>query len=658
MSDAKKNPHPLLQGLAGLVLYGALLVCISLAYLIFAEDIALFIRFVYRLVAVGALVLILWISLRLVFRKRFPRGWGIRITALCLGLVSLFLLLTGSLAGIARLVKPEDGFTVSTPFFSGKNVMVFAPHQDDELNLAGGVLEQYVAAGSQVSVVFSTNGDCYNPAEVRMQEALSAMALLGIPEENVYFLGFGDSWQSQTQDGIPVSHIYNSTVPDALWTSASGNTHCYGLHAAESTLGLEYTRDNYLLAIQSLISRKQPDVIYCVDHDSHADHKALDLFFEEALGNVLAELPDYHPRVFKGFCYSTAWGAEDDFASTANLQSTKKPEDALWQTSGIAYDWDARLRIPVSGDNLSRILTQTTVYRALQKHFSQNAYYHSGRILNTDKVFWERPTDSLLYTAVMLADGTPVNNLNDFKLRDSSNLSENRFPDDSACAASLIQVELAQPEYMDCIVLYDHPDPESNILSGYIALPEGERVEFGPLNSTGTPSRIPIPAQQLDHFSVCITQAEGDRPGLTEIESYHSKESETEWILPVDASDNLAADYWTDTDGTAEFRLYTYPAGSSLSMDDLQITMSGSSTCSLEVVSGTLVVHCPAGEAAVLKLSGDAQAGVCFCVSNPSVLTRTGIQLLQWADRHVSYAWEAVVYLADRVISRIGTFFE
>ena len=34
--------------------------------------------------------------------------------------------------------------------FSGKKVMFFAPHEDDEINLYGGVIEQYVKSGSEV----------------------------------------------------------------------------------------------------------------------------------------------------------------------------------------------------------------------------------------------------------------------------------------------------------------------------------------------------------------------------------------------------------------------------------------------------------------------------------------------------------------------------
>ena len=57
--------------------------------------------------------------------------------------------------------------------FSGKKVMFFAPHEDDEINLYGGVIEQYVKNGSEVRIVFSTNGDFYRLGKCRIREALS-----------------------------------------------------------------------------------------------------------------------------------------------------------------------------------------------------------------------------------------------------------------------------------------------------------------------------------------------------------------------------------------------------------------------------------------------------------------------------------------------------
>ena len=174
-----------MKNLLSLMAYGALLAGISLVYLFFAGDIALFVAFLYRLIPAGAVVLLLAVIGGLIWRERFLRGWGKRLLAVSCGAVFSFLAVVGILTGLSRLIKAPQEVRVTTPFFSGKNVMVFVPHQDDEINLMGGILEQYTAAGSRVSVVFSTNGDFLTPAETRMEEALAALAEVGVPEENV-----------------------------------------------------------------------------------------------------------------------------------------------------------------------------------------------------------------------------------------------------------------------------------------------------------------------------------------------------------------------------------------------------------------------------------------------------------------------------------------
>lgn len=640
------------KNIFGLTVYGLLLAGISLIYLFFAGDIALFVAFLYRVLPVGTAVFLLAVLGGLLWRERFLWGWCKRIFSILCCLVLTFFVVIGILTSLSRLIRAPADFQITTPFFSGKTVMVFVPHQDDEINLMGGVLEQYTAAGSRVSVVFSTNGDYLTSAEIRMKEALDALAEVGVPKEDVYFLGFGDSWQSQQQDDRTASHIYNCQQAGQLWTSAAGYVQTYGTSAKDAYLTLPYTRDAYLQSIASLILEQMPDVIYCVDYDSHIDHKALDLFFEEALGNILAEHPDYAPAVYKGFCYGTAWYAEDDFSENINLQSTRKPEADVWSVSGLAYNWEDRLRIPVSTENLNRILTGNTIYRSLSRHASQNAYYHSVNILNTDKVFWQRRTDSPLYNAVFLGDGRPVEIWNNFQLRDSLDISQNRFPADGAQGAEVIEVQLPQAAYIQSLVLYDHPDVQSKILAGHVELPDGTRVPFGPLSSTGT--SVPIPEQSLTTFRIFLTDTEGPSPGLTEIEAYgESPPRKTDWILALDSRDNLAADYWIEEGDQAEFRLRSFPGNLALLSENVVITLEGSERCSWEEEADILRVFCPRGEKTVVNISLNDAVSTRFCVSNPRPLVRSGIRLLQWADRHTAYAWEALSYLWNLAVSRL-----
>ncbi len=93
------------------------------------------------------------------------------------------------------------------------DIVVFSPHPDDEVIGTGGVIQQALAAGKRVRVVFSTSGDGYPRAaaalagkslgdlepldfvhlgETRRSEAVAAGATLGLKESDLVHLGFPD----------------------------------------------------------------------------------------------------------------------------------------------------------------------------------------------------------------------------------------------------------------------------------------------------------------------------------------------------------------------------------------------------------------------------------------------------------------------------------
>lgn len=100
-----------------------------------------------------------------------------------------------------------QSFTVAP----GDRVLLLAPHPDDETLAAGGLLQRSLAVGAAVRVVFVTDGENnpwaqraterrwrIGPAERvrwglrRRQEALAALACLGVAPRQAGFLGFPD----------------------------------------------------------------------------------------------------------------------------------------------------------------------------------------------------------------------------------------------------------------------------------------------------------------------------------------------------------------------------------------------------------------------------------------------------------------------------------
>ena len=542
--------------------------------------------------------------------------------------VALFaLLVLGTIYVLAVHRTYSGGFSLSTALFDNKNVMIIVPHQDDDINLAGGLIEQYTQRGSEVSVVFSTNGDANIEADLRAAEVVSVLTPLGVKKENIYYLGFGDQWKSQTFGDTTIPHIYNSPDPDLVWTSDYGATTTYGTQTIPCYLELPYTRNNYLHSFEAIIQDIMPDTIFAVDFDTHIDHKATDLFFEEALCNVLKSHLDYHPTVYKGFCYGTAWEAVSDFHDGLNLLSTAKPDDSTWSQTAFGYDWEKRVRFPVSSTNLNPVLFNNSVYRSFDHYDSQFAYTKAGAVLNGDKVFWERRTDSLLYHAEITVNDAETTLLNDFKLKDFSDISST--PETGSRVAFLhdgsVQVSIGNTVAANCIYLYDNPSNTDNILEGYITFDDGSTTTFGELNKNGSATVISFPEKQIQHFEVVATKKEGDFAGLSEIELYDDtpdlQKTET-YLMAVDQYDNFVYDYITEEDAPAEFRLYRFPHAEQVNAEDVAVHFeSDDGNSSYSWNQDVLTVNCAKGSKCSITVSA-GDTCTTFTVSNPSVPVR------------------------------------
>jgi len=590
---------------------------------------------IHTIVIIGRFLLPVWALGNVFLFIRRNRQQKIISRVLIIGhVLSLCVLLL--FCGVFLLAVNHDytgDFSLSTSLFENKNVMMIVPHQDDDINLMGGLIEQYTQGNSEVTVVFTTNGDKFGRTDVRADEAVLVLTTLGVKKENIYYLGFGDQWQSQTQDGKELFHIYNSIDPEAVWTSAFGATATYDTPSIPCYQELPYTRNSFLHSLEEIIREIKPDTIFAVDFDRHIDHKATDLFFEEALCNILKDSTDYHPTVYKGFCYGTAWEAVFDFQNNINLLSTKKPDDATWDASSFGYSWEDRVRFPISSSNLNIVIVNNSVYRSLNDYASQDAYTQAEAVLNGDKVFWERRTDSLLYNAEILVGEESVSLLNDFKLKDFTDISVS--PDTASGTAYLdgktVRVNLEHAVAANCIYLYDNPSGTENILEGYLAFSDGSRAEFGELNKDGSATVISFPEKQIQWFEIVPTRTEGGLAGLSEIELYHdrSKPQEDTYLMALDSDDNFVYDYIIPQGDTAAFTLHRFPHAVPLSGEDVALHFeSESENNSFSWDNGLLTVSCETGSSCTVTVSAE-DTSTTFTVSNPSGLTRAYLSTLQ-----------------------------
>lgn len=238
-------------------------------------------------------------------RRRLPplRLW--LLLAILLALTFTSLAYDRSVA-ISR-VRLED--IPPLPVADFQRLLVVSPHPDDESLGAGGAIQLALAQGAQVKVVMMTNGDGQPVAPLilrgevrprsgnyietgqqRQAEALAALQILGLPPENVLFLGYPDGglnhlWQVRWLEDCPWR---------APYTRATQSPYAFTYNALSSYCGLDVLND-----LRAIITDYRPDLVLLPHpNDNHSDHRAASSFAQLALALESAADPDYRPSVW------------------------------------------------------------------------------------------------------------------------------------------------------------------------------------------------------------------------------------------------------------------------------------------------------------------------------------------------------------------------
>lgn len=463
--------------------------------------------------------------------------------------------------------------------YDGISVLVIVPHQDDEINAAGALIYTLSRCGAKISLVYSTNGDWKNPAHIRFQEAVSSAAILGVKEENIYFLGYGDAQASPEHN-----HLFYTVSSPA--TSTAGFKETYGADShqdyAYKKTGAHhsYLASNYLEDIVAIIREIKADLIVCTDFDEHPDHRMLSLYFDRAMGLVRKAEPEYRPEVWKRFAYSLGYTAVADY-SLINNPETKRPivgitgkyEREIIGTS--VYDWEERIRIPTPYANAE--FRENPLIKALNRHKSQFIITRADRILNSDEVYWRRRTDSLSYSAVITVSSGKGDYLNDFMLYDVSELDSpaplymNYYwqPERNDCLKR-IKLHWDTPQHIEQIVLYGTITCDSNIKKIRIELSDGYDVVHGGIQPHGRPTRISVGAHDnITDCEISLVEVDGTDYGLSEVEVYGSAtpDSIIRPFCKILVNDNFAYEYLCDMETKSlSLDLYCYGTESSESI--------------------------------------------------------------------------------------------
>lgn len=480
------------------------------------------------------------------------------------------------------------------------STLLLIPHQDDDLLMAGAVIRSAIIRQETIRVVFATNGDCADDPSKRISEAISALSLFGLKKDNVIFLGYGDQWDTE------YNHIYHAPS-DTVVTSKSGKTKTYAaagvidFSTAKTGLPREYTRENYKTDLRTLLLDYRPDKLYVIDLDSHVDHRALSLLFEEVMGEILKSDVGYFPRIYKGFSYGTVWNAYYDFYHM-NLRSTEIPDPSMLCNTispldNPDYEWDKRVRHIVPGELLSYTLRSSLLYKAMKLHRSQKILLRRApRAINSDNVFWERRTDSLSYHALISSTSGDPSHVNTFKCIDSSNIKHKAFiftpkmwVPDNADPRKTLRYDLLKPSDISSVVLYQGLDANNRIISGKLLFSDDSTLDIDFSKDTGFVKTVEFNTKRnLTYIEFSIITSTGDMAGIREFEIFPPIQPKVSYIKLILESDHLEDTgmflyrYVMPYTNTMRFSFYSYPHNL-ISEKDITLTLTSRSGKRLDI---------------------------------------------------------------------------
>jgi LmbE family N-acetylglucosaminyl deacetylase len=266
-------------------------------------------------------------------------------------------------------------------------VLVLAPHPDDDVLIASGVISNAISQGQPVKVVYVTNGDISGTGQgfLREGEAVTAQTTyLGTAENDLIFLGYPDSH---------LQEIYSDFINSSdRYTTPFGQSVTYGnrglglsdYHTFRFGSAALYNRFNIVLDLQDIISTYRPDHIYTVsEYDTHTDHFTTYSLLKLALSAVLSVDPNYKPVVHKTMVhFNSRWPAPPDPIAYNDQHDS--------DFAGVGLQWNARESLDVPLPMQSTNIALNPKYQAIDTHASQGGGSDPllGRFLHKDEVFW------------------------------------------------------------------------------------------------------------------------------------------------------------------------------------------------------------------------------------------------------------------------------
>lgn len=166
------------------------------------------------------------------------------------------------------------------------HILIIAPHQDDEILSSCMYIQSQIKNGNHIFVAFLTNGDSQGKENglLRFLESSEVLKILGVPEDNILYLGYGDTGMRLEKSFL--YRLFNSYNYDIQTSFVASETyHPAGketIHYIHTGQEASYCRENFIIDLNYLLNQCEPDIIILPSHfDKHGDHYACSMFFKE-----------------------------------------------------------------------------------------------------------------------------------------------------------------------------------------------------------------------------------------------------------------------------------------------------------------------------------------------------------------------------------------
>jgi LmbE family N-acetylglucosaminyl deacetylase len=413
----------------------------------------------------------------------------------------------------------------------GKTVLVVAPHPDDDLLYAAGVVARAHAAGDTVKVVYMTNGDFGGGQSAglsREAAAVAGQAILGTTESDLLFLGY--------PDGGLLDLLENYASSTSIYTNAFGQSVTYGAHGLGSTdyhnfkfgSHASYNAANVVADLQAILATYRPDDIYTTSElDSHPDHQATYWFVKDALLAQEAADSTYHATLHKTIVH---WLDDTSWPAPVDPQANVVEPPGLPQTG---FDWNNRESLVVPAAMQTTDLTANPKYLAIQQHSVGDPFLDS--FVHKDEVFWTDPLTALPsvdenvapLAAVMASSQDTQQGQLAVKAVDGV---VDGYPGDSSRewatavegAGSSLELAWPDPIVVSRIVLHDRPNANDQVTAATLQFSDGSSLSTGTLPNDGSALTLSFAAKTITsvQFSVTGVSSTTGNVGLAEIEVY------------------------------------------------------------------------------------------------------------------------------------------